>query len=56
MVNTGVTGQLPVAEAVAEKKPVPSADGTVLRVYANQYQLTQITDFLKAIGVTYEVG
>lgn len=43
--------------AKTEDKPVVAnaEEGTVLKVYASQYQLNQITDFMKAIGVTYEV-
>ena len=39
-------------------QPVQDADnkaeGTALRIYATQKQLSQITDFMKAIGVRYE--
>jgi len=32
-----------------------SEEGTVLKVYASQSQLNQVLDFMKAIGVAYEV-
>jgi len=44
--------------AVSESSTVNASadDGTILKVYATPSQLTQITDFMKAIGVTYEIG
>ena len=62
--NKAGLSQTPVSENVSpiqavpsqEVKPTANADeGTLLKVYATQYQLNQITDFMKAIGVTYEV-
>jgi hypothetical protein len=56
--------QQPAAENVSpvlavdshETKVAANQDGgMVLKIYATQYQLNQITDFMKAIGVTYEV-
>lgn len=39
-----------------EAKPVANPEeGTLLKVYATQDQLNQVTDFMKAIGVTYEI-
>lgn len=41
---------------VEEKSVVAnSEEGTVLKVYANQSQLNQVLDFMKAIGVAYEL-
>lgn len=41
---------------VEEKQVVAnSEEGTVLKVYASQSQLNQVLDFMKAIGVAYEV-
>ena len=62
--NKAGLSRTPVSENVSpiqavqsqEVKPTANADeGTLLKVYATQYQLNQITDFMKAIGVTYEV-
>lgn len=41
---------------VEEKQVVANAEeGTVLKLYANQSQLNQVLDFMKAIGVAYEI-
>lgn len=42
---------------ISEKQPAPAnaEDGTAMRVHATQYQLTMIFDFMKAIGVDYEL-
>lgn len=61
--NKAGLSQVPISENVSsvqavpnqEAKPVTSTDeGTLLRIHATQYQLIQITDFMKAIGVTFE--
>lgn len=46
--------------AVSKGKPeeMPQAnedEGTLLRIYASQKELNQVCDFMKAIGVTYEI-
>ncbi len=43
------------APAVKVKVPVNAADGVAMKIYASQNQLNQITDFMKAIGVRYEL-
>lgn len=30
-------------------------DGTIIKIYATQNQMNQITDFMKAIGARYEL-
>ena len=54
------TAESPAAVPAAEEKPVEipmanEAEGTLLKVYASQPSLNQICDFMKAIGVTYEI-
>ena len=54
------TAEFPAAVPAAEEKPVEipkanEAEGTLLKVYASQPSLNQICDFMKAIGVTYEI-
>lgn len=44
---------------IAEKPVAPvtsnDTDGIVIKIHANQSQMNQICDFMKAIGVTYEI-
>ena len=40
--------------AKAEQLPSGGKEGTAIRIFANQTQLNQILDFMKAIGVHYE--
>lgn len=41
--------------AAIQAMPAGSEDGTAMRIYATQNQMNQITDFMKAIGVRYEL-
>jgi len=57
--RAGMTGDAPERIAVSvssESVPVAGDQGILLKVYASSAQLTQITDFMKAIGVSYEIG
>ncbi len=51
--QTGATSE------IVEKNSIPvvsnDTDGTVIKIHANQNQMNQICDFMKAIGVTYEI-
>ena len=57
--KAGLGKQEPIASVpVEESKPELKEDddeGTEIVVYADKYQLAQITDFMKAIGVKYEI-
>lgn len=47
---------VPVPETKPEEKPQANEEeGTVLRIHASQTRLNQICDFMKAIGVSYEI-
>jgi hypothetical protein len=46
---------VPAADSQETKVAANPEGGMLLKIYATQYQLNQITDFMKAIGVTYEV-
>ena len=39
----------------AEQAPANAEDGVAMKIYATQNQMNQITDFMKAIGVRYEL-
>ena len=39
----------------SEKSTVDETEGTLVRIHASQERLNQICDFMKAIGVTYEI-
>ena len=47
------------APETAEKPSAPvvsnTAEGVILKIHANQSQINQICDFMKAIGVAYEI-
>lgn len=43
------------AAASHETAAADEADGTLLRIYASKPRLNQICDFMKAIGVSYEI-
>lgn len=46
----------PVGAAVkAERASANAEDGVAMKIYATQNQMNQITDFMKAIGVRYEL-
>lgn len=51
--------QTGAASEMAEKPVAPvvvnDSDGIVIKIHANQNQMNQICDFMKAIGVTYEI-
>ena len=52
----GSAGTAPAPEAATSETPVADeAEGTLLRIHASQARLNQICDFMKAIGVTYEI-
>lgn len=58
--KAGLTGTAAPPTAVPDAKPEekPQAneeEGTLLRIHASQSRLNQICDFMKAIGVTYEI-
>lgn len=55
---TSNSAKLSPEQAVANQEAKMTSDsdeGTLLKVHASQSQLNQITDFLKAIGVEYEL-
>ncbi len=43
------------ATVKAEQAPANAEDGVAMKIYATQNQMNQITDFMKAIGVRYEL-
>ena len=43
------------ASTPVQATPANAEDGTSMRIYATQNQMNQITDFMKAIGVRYEL-
>ena len=43
------------AAATAETPVADETEGTLVRIHASQARLNQICDFMKAIGVTYEI-
>ena len=45
----------PEMSPVMEQVHVNTEEGTTVRIYANKTQMNQITDFMKAIGVRYEL-
>lgn len=51
--------QTSASSEIAEKSVAPvvsnDTDGVVVKIHANQSQMNQICDFMKAIGVTYEI-
>lgn len=52
----GNAGMVPAPTAMSSE--IPEADeteGTLVRIHASQARLKQICDFMKAIGVTYEI-
>ncbi len=52
--NTSETFSSTVQDA-SEKAVSVAGDGTLIRIHASQERLNQICDFMKAIGVTYEI-
>ena len=60
--KAGLSNQMVTEPAQSATKPVISDampadtnDGVVIKVYGSKNQLTQVTDFMKAIGVRFEV-
>ena len=60
--KAGLSNQVVTEPAKADAKPVASdaitadaSDGVMIKVYGSKNQLTQVTDFMKAIGVRFEV-
>ena len=62
----GKAGLTNVSDGNADTAPAPAAatsgtpvadetEGTLVRIHASQARLNQICDFMKAIGVTYEI-
>ena len=46
----------PVSVTVqTEQSPANAEDGVAMKIYATQSQMSQVTDFMKAIGVRYEL-
>jgi len=61
--KSDLANQIPIETQQLEKKAedgenviVNSEDGYLLKLYGTGYQLNLVTDFMKAIGVKYEVG
>jgi hypothetical protein len=44
-----------IAPVDKQEKKTDADEGVNVKIYASQSQLNQIFDFMKAIGVTYEV-
>ena len=44
----------PAAPAADQAAAVDTEGGVAVRIYASQYQMDQITDFMKALGIRYE--
>lgn len=60
--KVGLSNQMVTEPAKADVKPVTSdvipadvGDGVMIKIYGSKNQLTQVTDFMKAIGVRFEV-
>ncbi len=49
------TDSAPAQEAVREQVTADSGDGVIFKVYGSQSQINQVMDFMKAIGVSYEI-
>ena len=50
-----VLGSPVEAVVKAEQAPANTEDGVAMKIYATQNQMNQITDFMKAIGIRYEL-
>ena len=60
--KAGLSNQMVTEPAQADVKPVTNdvmpadaSDGVMIKVYGSKNQLAQVTDFMKAIGVRFEV-
>ncbi len=52
----GNAGMVPAPTAMSSETPeADETEGTLVRIHASQARLKQICDFMKAIGVTYEI-
>ena len=49
------TDSAPAQEAVREQVTADSGEGVIFKVYGSQSQINQVMDFMKAIGVSYEI-
>ena len=53
---SGNSGTVSTTAAASSVKPAAdAAEGTLVRIHASQARLNQICDFMKAIGVSYEI-
>ena len=43
------------ARSVTETRAVDEEEGTLVRIHASQARLNQICDFMRAIGVSFEI-
>lgn len=59
VISAGLTAQAVPPTVIAENKPAVEKTnpekGTSIKVYATEFQLNQLCDFMKAIGVEYEL-
>ena len=56
LTETAAAANVPVPESKPEvRTQANEEEGTVLRIHASQVRLNQIFDFMKAIGVHYEI-
>lgn len=61
--KAGLSNQVVTEPTNVDVKPVASdaitsdaSDGVMIKIYGSKNQLTQVTDFMKAIGVKFEVS